>query len=76
MNILAFFEFGVREIMLLALIMLAFPILVGYCLVDIIKSDFKDSTAKLIWVLIVLFAPILGSIIYLSIGRKSKITRP
>jgi hypothetical protein len=76
MNILAFFEFSARETLLLGAVMLAYPLLVIYCLVDIVRSNFKDSTIKLIWVLIVLFAPFFGSIAYLLIGRQSKITIP
>ncbi|MCC8426143.1 PLDc N-terminal domain-containing protein [Mucilaginibacter sp. UR6-11] len=73
MNIVAFFEFTTSEIMLVVILILAFPLLCLFCLIDIIRSDFKDSTAKLIWVLVVLFAPFIGSVLYLFIGRKSKV---
>ncbi|MFD2161354.1 PLDc N-terminal domain-containing protein [Paradesertivirga mongoliensis] len=43
------------------------------CIIDIVRSEFKDSTSKLIWILIVLFLPMLGSLIYLLIGRNQKI---
>ncbi|MBC7400305.1 MAG: PLDc_N domain-containing protein [Mucilaginibacter sp.] len=76
MNILAFFEFSVQEVMLLAVVMLFYPLLTLYCLVDIVRSDFKDSATKIIWALIVFFAPIFGSIIYLVIGRQSKVINP
>jgi beta-lactamase regulating signal transducer with metallopeptidase domain len=69
MNVLAFFEFSPAEMLIVAL---AFPVLAIFCLVDIIRSDFKDSTTKLIWVLVVLLAPFIGSILYLIIGRNSK----
>jgi hypothetical protein len=76
MNILTFFEFTAPEIMLVAACMLAFPLLTLFCLVDILRADFKDSTTKLLWVLVVLFAPFLGSVIYLIIGRKTKVITP
>ncbi|HEY0670439.1 MAG TPA: PLDc N-terminal domain-containing protein [Sphingobacteriaceae bacterium] len=47
-------------------------ILMLFCLVDIIRSDFKDSTTKLLWVLLVVLAPLIGSLLYLLFGRKQK----
>ncbi|MGM0943658.1 MAG: PLDc N-terminal domain-containing protein [Bacteroidota bacterium] len=52
---------------------LLYLILWIYCLVDIIRSDFKDQNMKLIWVLIILFAQVLGPIAYLILGKNSKI---
>ena len=75
MNTLAFFEFSSIELLLIGFFLI-YPLLVIYCLVDIVRSNFKDSTTKLIWVLIVLFAPFLGSIVYLVMGRQSKTLIP
>jgi len=44
-------------------------LLTFYCLRDIFRSKFKDGGAKLIWILIVVFAPLLGSLAYLQ-NRK------
>ncbi|SFG25065.1 Phospholipase_D-nuclease N-terminal [Algoriphagus hitonicola] len=44
-----------------------------YCLIDILRSDFKDQNMKLIWILIILFAQVLGPIAYLILGKNSKI---
>lgn len=44
-----------------------------YCLVDLLTSDFSGSNTKLIWIIIVIFLPFIGSILYLSIGRKQKL---
>ena len=63
---------GLPEIILL-MIPLSYFALIAFCLIDIMRSNFKDSTSKLIWVLVVLFAPFLGSLIYLFIGRSSKV---
>ncbi len=42
-------------------------------LVDIVKKDFNGSD-KIMWVLIVLFLPIIGSILYFMMGsRQNKI---
>lgn len=44
-----------------------------YCLIDLLRNEFKNSTGT-IWLLIVLLIPFLGVILYLSIGKKDKIT--
>ena len=43
-----------------------------YCLVDIVRHKFKNDL-KVVWLLIVLFVPTLGSILYLIIGRTRKL---
>jgi len=48
---------------------MCFPVML-IALISILRNDFKDSTTKLIWVLVVLFMPIIGSILYFAIGRK------
>ena len=64
---------GLQELILLVIIgaMFALPIL---ALVDIVKSDFKESNTKIMWVLIVLLLPIFGSIVYFVIGRGQKVS--
>lgn len=44
-----------------------------WALIDLLKSSFKASNTKLMWVLILLFIPLLGSVLYLIIGRKQKV---
>lgn len=41
-------------------------------LFDLLKSSFKDNTIKLIWLIVILFVPIIGLILYFAIGRKQK----
>jgi len=43
-----------------------------FAIIDILKSNFKDSTNKIIWVLIVLLLPVLGSILYFIFGGQQK----
>ena len=43
-------------------------------LISLLRSTFKDTTTKLIWVLVILFMPILGSILYFLIGRKQRVS--
>lgn len=63
---------GGAVMMVLLLFTLAYFVLWVYCLVDVIRSDFKDSTMKLIWVIVLLFAHGLGPIAYLIFGKGSK----
>lgn len=58
---------------LFILIILAFPGLLWiWALVDALKSEFTDSSNKLIWVLLILLLPILGAFLYLVIGRGQR----
>jgi len=43
-----------------------------YSLIDILKNSFEKND-KIIWALVVLLVPILGSILYILIGRKRKL---
>ncbi len=42
-------------------------------LIDILRNEFKSNNDKIIWVLVVLFFNILGSILYFTIGRKQRV---
>jgi len=76
-NKLYMFGIGVQEIivMFIALLIpvLAIVLLI-WALVDILKSEFTGSN-KIIWVIVVLLLPLLGSILYFAIGTKQKITK-
>jgi len=43
-----------------------------WALVDILKSKFTNSN-KIIWLLVVIFVPIIGFILYFLKGRKQKV---
>jgi len=52
-----------------------FPvILMIYCLVDIIRSRFRDQTIQILFAVMVIFMPLIGSIIYLIVRRDQKIS--
>jgi len=44
-----------------------------WALVDIIKSRFNSDTTKIIWIVVVILLPLLGSILYLIIGRSQRV---
>ena len=74
MTALLFLNIGTPEIIIL-LFAVGLPlILTIYCLLDITRSTFQDSTNKIIWAIIVLLAPFLGSLAYLIWGRQQKTT--
>ena len=50
------------------LVLLMVPMLVA--LVSILKNEFKDSAVKLTWVIVVIFLPVIGPIVYFFIGRN------
>lgn len=56
-------------ILLLGLLLFVLPVI---ALVDIIRNEFTGNN-KLIWVLIVIFFNILGSILYFIMGKNQKI---
>ncbi|WP_315820922.1 PLD nuclease N-terminal domain-containing protein [Paraflavitalea speifideaquila] len=45
-----------------------------WALVDIINSRFREDSTKLVWALIVIFIPFIGTILYYIIGREQKIS--
>jgi hypothetical protein len=65
---------GIWQIFLLLFILLSF-LLPLIALINIVKSEFKGSNDKLIWVLVVLLLPILGSLIYFIIGSSQKVDK-
>lgn len=60
-------------IYLILLIYIIPGILWLWALIDLVKSEFPDKNMKLIWALIIIFIPLIGSIIYLVMGRKQKL---
>ncbi len=55
--------------LLLAFVVLIFPLI---ALIDILKSSFREDVNKLVWVLVVILLPILGSLLYFVIGKTQK----
>lgn len=47
-------------------------ILFLFTVIDILKNRFETATDKLIWFFVVFLVPIIGPILYLTVGRKQK----
>lgn len=60
---------GTPEILLLSVFMVLPGILWLWAIIDLVKRDFSDSTTKIIWALVIIFIPFVGSILYLVVGR-------
>jgi spore maturation protein SpmB len=77
--LLEFLNMGGAEIgLILAIVAVPF-LLIIYCIVDILRSEFKTGLMKFVFLALVLFAPFIGSIIYLVIRKdylKSKSNTP
>ena len=58
-------------VIFLVLILLLLPVL---ALISILKNNFK-SNDKIIWVLVVLFLPLIGAILYFIIGRSKRLKK-
>jgi heme/copper-type cytochrome/quinol oxidase subunit 2 len=52
------------------LVILLLPLI---ALVDIVRSRFQDSINKIVWVLIVIMVPALGTFLYFILGSRQKL---
>ena len=69
-------SFGLPELVMMSVvgIIVLLPLIFALvALVSCLKSNFQDSTNKLIWVLVILFLPLIGSILYFVMSPKQRI---
>jgi hypothetical protein len=59
---------------LVILLGIAFVIYWIKCIVEIAGSQFNDDSNRILWLLLVIFAPLIGLLLYRLIGRKSRVT--
>jgi len=59
-------------VLLILFIILFIVLLPVFALVDLLMNQFPAND-KLVWVLVILFLPILGSVLYFLIGRDRRI---
>jgi FtsH-binding integral membrane protein len=64
---------GIYELLIL-LLLLSFFVLWLIALVDILRNEFTGYN-KIVWLLAVIFVPLIGAIVYLFIGRKQRVAR-
>ncbi len=61
---------GLIELLLVTFLIGFLPFIFAF--IDILKNEFTGNN-KLIWVIVVLFVPLIGSIAYFFIGTKQKV---
>lgn len=71
MTILFLFGGGLIITLLVILFIFLIPLL---ALLNVLMSDFQGNE-KIMWVLIIIFLPFLGSLLYFLIGRDKRINR-
>lgn len=72
------FIFGVLPLILILgqiIILVSIIILFLVAIKDILKSKFESDNDKLIWVLLVILVPVIGPLLYISIGKKQKLLK-
>lgn len=65
---------GTQEIIIILIISMVFMIIPIAALIDVLTHQFEGNN-KLIWVLVILLLPFLGSLIYLIVGSSQKIQK-
>ena len=68
-----FMGLGGQELVFILLVLGVLFLLPIIALVDVIRSDFRGSNDKLIWVIVILFLNVIGALLYLVMGRKQRI---
>lgn len=63
-----------EEILVIILIGIFIVLIPLIALIDVLTSKFSGIN-KIIWVLVILFFPFLGAVVYYFVGRKQKIDR-
>jgi hypothetical protein len=71
-NIFALGLPGGSELMFILFFILIPFLFILLALVDILRSEFTEPNNKIIWVIVVLLLPLLGSLLYFLIGRNQK----
>src|SRR5262245_59400966 len=66
----AMFEFMAGWMLLCTLLMVGYLAIWIWALVDAIRNPVLDSTTRLMWVLVIIFAQLIGAVVYLAIGRS------
>jgi len=71
MTFLFLFGAGILLTLFIIFFIILLPIL---ALISVLMNDFRGND-KIMWVLIIIFLPFLGSLLYFLIGRDKRINR-
>ncbi|RZL12332.1 MAG: hypothetical protein EOO89_19740 [Pedobacter sp.] len=70
--LIEFMNMGGAELGIVLVIFLLPAILTLYSIFDIFKSQFKDPNSKILFLILVLLVPFIGSILYLMLRHNYK----
>jgi hypothetical protein len=42
-----------------------------YALIDCVKNEFRGPNQKLIWLILILFSPVIGTFLYLGMSKRT-----
>lgn len=70
------FGLGGQEFVLIyfILMVIAIPVLILVALIDALRNEFTGYN-KIIWIVLILLFPVIGSLLYFFIGKNQKIPR-
>jgi len=71
MNFLFLFGGGLLLTLFIIFFIILLPI---FALISVLMNDFRGND-KLMWVVIIIFLPFLGSVLYFLIGRDRRVNR-
>lgn len=63
---------GALELSVIVIPMLLMFALWIAAIIDIVRSNFSDQNQKLVWILIVVLVPLIGTILYFALGRTGR----
>lgn len=72
MNNMLFLNFGGLDGFIFALILFIPLGLWLWALIDLLKSNFTNQTNKLVWLILIVFLPILGVPLYFFLAERQK----
>jgi hypothetical protein len=59
------------EFLLLFVFIVLPAVLWLWAIIDLVRREFSDSATKIIWALVIIFIPFVGSVLYLAVRRSN-----
>ena len=73
-NVLLYLSgFGASEIIVMFMFVALPAVLWLWAIIGLVKRNFADNATKVIWALVIIFIPFVGSILYLVVGRSKPV---
>jgi hypothetical protein len=67
--------FAVGLLELVVIFVLLVPLsLALLAILDVVRSDFRRDSDRVLWAIIVLLVPVIGPVLYYLVGRKQKLS--